>query len=106
MRPIIFTAICIIGVCLLGLLFIVSPKKPQDISSPPAIVESGLDVDTGILWGSPDVMVPDTDNYLSIVVHGEEIIQLLSDGTIIGMDGRIIGYLNDEEVELLEKFWE
>lgn len=107
MRPIIYIAIGIIGVCLLGLLFMVFPKKPQDISSPPAIVEfeatfnptlSIPDINTGI--------GEDEYKHLTIIVEGEEIIQFQPDKKIIGMDGRIIGYLNDEEVELLQKFWE
>ncbi len=94
--------------------------KKKMSEPPPAIVESGWkptntvtiqagerwwevnNIDTGI--GS---IYEEMNKDLVVIVNGELVIQFVySDKEIIGMDGRIIGYLNDEEVELLEKFWE
>ncbi len=73
----------------------INTKPVSEIASAPTLIKLS-DINTGI---------GGNDKYLSMVKGGEEIIRFsFSDKRIIGIDGRTIGYLNDEEVKLLQNF--
>lgn len=70
-------------------------KSGNEINHMPTLIKSD-DFNSGI---------GGYDEGLIMIRGGKEIIRfLLSDKRIIGMDGRTIGYLSDEEAKLLQNF--